>query len=53
MELGEIEDYSIISWLSVSSGTVMEQNEGRVPCIGSLTLSSAIVLVVEREGGKE
>ena len=42
MELGEVEDCSMFSWFSVSSGVAIKQNEGSVPCIGPSFSPSAI-----------
>lgn len=52
MKLGKIEDCSIFSLFSVSSGTAIEQSKGIVPCIGPSFSSSAIILLAKREGEK-
>ena len=49
MELGEVEDCSMFSWFSVSSGVEIEQNEGSIPCIDPSSSSSAIFLLAEFE----
>ena len=52
MELGKIEDCSMFSLFSVSSGVAVERNEGSVPCIGPSSSSSAIILLAELKDGK-